>query len=785
MLNGLTDGQKKATTLVLGTTDQFIGIQGYAGVGKTTQLKAVISALETLPADVRPVMTGLAPTHQAVKEMSDVGVRAQTIKSFVVEHDQATAAGGKPDYKGQVFLIDESSMAGNQDTAALFQAIASGGGRAVSMGDIDQFEAVDVGAPFKLMQERSPMDVAIMKQIVRQKDLQLRGAVHDIIDNRIDAALQRIETQTADRVARSASAALPESAIQETETPVNDIVADWTDRTPEARSRTLIITQLNADRRAVNAGIHAVLAARGELGEKAITVPVLDKITHTRHEFNKTDAWEAGMVVKRGDRYQDVLAVDRNGSTVTVRDEEGKIGLVSPKELITGDVQLFRRSEREVRAGDLLKFTATDKEQGQMASQRYTVESVSETGNIRLKGENGRITINPQAVRAQQHIDYGWAVTGYGAQGASSDYVIALEGTEGGRKALASRRAFYISASRVKEHVQIYTDGKADWVKAVKTPERDIKTAHDALAPETQRKQAKAIWAMGQPVNKTAIGRAWVRHQGMQDASLTAKIIPATRRFPEPALALPVYDNNGRSAGLALVSLVASPEGRMTQGETRMVMTERARGAVLQRSQSGNTIVASDLAAALDAVRHHPKDGVVWQTGDEPPSAWLLKVSGGTKQDVSPGIVSTLTDEQNVQQLREQMLADQIRNEDAGRNRQPESLLPEIPQEEVIRLKPEDINPRKPEPLTPDADVIARVRGEENTGGQEMKAAAGVRSELEGADKASGEQSRASRVIADLANAERDMLRVAENTERGRMPEREEQTLTRTIQKER
>jgi len=152
---------------------------------------------------------------------------------------------------------------------------------------------------------------------------------------------------------------------------------------------------------------------------------------------------------------------------------------------------------------------------------------------------------------------------------------------------------------------------------------------------------------------------------------------------------------------------------------------------------------------------------------------------------VSPGIVSTLTDEQSVQQLREQMLADLVRNEEASRSRQPESLLAEVPQEEVIRLKPEDINPRKPEPLNPDADVIARVRGEENTDGREIKAAAGVRSELEGADKASGEQSRASRVIADLANAERDMLRAAENTERGRTPEREEQTLTRTIQKER
>jgi ATP-dependent exoDNAse (exonuclease V) alpha subunit len=390
VLNGLTDGQKKATTLVLGTKDQFIGIQGYAGVGKTTQLKAVISALETLPADVRPVMTGLAPTHQAVKEMSDVGVRAQTIKSFIVEHDQATAAGGKPDYKGQVFLIDESSMAGNQDTAALFQAIASGGGRAVSMGDIDQFESVDVGAPFKLMQERSPMDVAIMKQIVRQKDLQLRGAVHDIIDNRIDAALQRIETQPADRVARSASASLPGSAIQETETPVNDIVADWTDRTPEARSRTLIITQLNADRRAVNAGIHAVLAARGELGRRPLRcrcsikspTPVMSSI---KPMPGKPVWWLNAAIVTRTCWPLTATAVR---SRYAMRREDWT---VFPEGTHHRRRAAVSPQREEVRAGDLLKFTATDKEQGQMASQRYTVESVSETGNIRLKGKTAAL----------------------------------------------------------------------------------------------------------------------------------------------------------------------------------------------------------------------------------------------------------------------------------------------------------------------------------------------------------------------------------------------------------
>nr|QLG00482.1 IncF plasmid conjugative transfer DNA-nicking and unwinding protein TraI [Leclercia adecarboxylata] len=786
VLSGLTKGQKAATSLVLGSTDQFTGVQGYAGVGKTTQMKAVMAALDTLPADARPVLTGLAPTHQAVKEMSDVGVQARTIKSFIVEHDQATAAGEKQDYKGQMFLIDESSMAGNQDTAALFQAIAAGGGRAVSMGDVDQFEAVDSGAPFKLMQERSPMDVAIMKEIVRQKDVQLRGAVHDIIDNRIGAALKRIEAQPADRISREAGAQAPGSAFQETGSPVKDIVRDWTERTPDARARTLIITQLNADRIAVNAGIHKQLAERGELGDKAITIPVLDQISHTRHEFNQMKPWASGMVVKRGDRYQDVLAVDRNGNTITVRDDEGKIGLYSPKELITGDVQLFKRKTIEVRSGDQLRFTATDREQGMTANQRFTVDAVSDTGDIRLRGTDGVVTINPKDIRAQQHVDYAWAVTGYGAQGTSTDYVISLEGTSGGREMMATRRAFYITASRAKEHVQIYTDGRKDWTKAVTKPERDIKTAHEALAPETQRQQAKAIWAMGQPVTKTAIGRAWVRHQDMGEASLTAKVIPATRRFPEPALALPVYDNNGKSAGLALVSLVSSPEGRLTQGDTRMVMTERARGAVLQRSQSGNTVVVNDLAAALDAVRTHPKDGVVWQTGQEPLSAHLLKVTGGVRGDEEIWLnLGNLPGQDELQRQSELKLAEQAREQEAVRQQQDDARAIVLPAVESVKLRPEELNPEKPVPLTPDSGVLASVREREQPDGRELQLADSVRKDIAVPDKSAGEESRASRIVADLARAEQDRVRQTSDSGRGRMPEIEEQTLTRTIQKER
>ncbi|MHA0519732.1 conjugative transfer relaxase/helicase TraI domain-containing protein, partial [Citrobacter portucalensis] len=538
--------------------------------------------------------------------------------------------------------------------------------------------------------------------------------------------------------------------------------------------------------RILRAPLHERLTVRGELGKDAITVPVLDKISHTLHEFNKTAAWDAGMVVKRGDRYQDVLAVDRNGNTVTVRDEDGKVGLYSPRELITGDVELFRRSQIEVRAGDLVRFTLTDREQGQTGNQRFTVDAVSDTGDIRLRSEKGSVTINPGNTRAQQHIDYGWAVTGYGAQGASTDYVISLEGTEEGRKALATRRAFYISASRAKEHVQIYTDGKADWTKALTMPEREIKTAHDALAPETQRQQAKAIWAMGHPVLKTAIGRAWVRHQGMGDASLTAKIVPATRRFPEPALALPVYDNNGKSAGLALVSLVSSPEGRLTQGDTRLVMTPRAQGAVLQRSQSGKTHVVKDIAAALDAVRAHPDDGVVWQTGDETPSAHLMKLTGGIRPDEEIRLnLTTRSDQEALQLQNEQKQAEQIREQEAVRKQQNDDSGIALPSDAVVTLRPEELNPVRHGAQAPDSVLMASMRESDRTYDPELQLALRVRSDLTVPDKSVGELERASSVIAELSRAEQELLRQADSSERGRMPEREEQIPPRIIQKER
>lgn len=628
LLNGLTAGQKAATTLILQSPDRFTAVQGYAGVGKTTQFRAVKAAIDTLPESERPLLIGLAPTHRAVKEMRDVGIEAQTIKSFVVDWQQRTAAGEDVRYTKTLFLIDESSMLGNQDTAAAYQAISRGEGRAVPVGDTGQLQSPESGAPFALMQERSAIDVAVMNEIVRQRNHDLKSAVYSVIENKAGAALEKIERVSPKTVPRRQFWDPPAHSVVETESPVTRIIMDYMSRTPDARERTMIVVQLNEDRQAINAGIHKAMLDAKVLGDKAVTVPILDRITGGRHDFNRINDWKAGQVVLTNECYLSVTGVDKGTDRVFLRDENDRMHYYSPQELNVTEIEVFERREIELREGDSVRMSKTQKQAGHDAHEQYRVEALRDNGEIVLKNADGKKVITPDRTLADQHIDYAWAVTGYGAQGASTDYVIALEGTDGARKRMSGMRAFYINASRARDHVQIYTDGLRDWMDTLRQKDNGPTTAHDVLKPESERAQARSIWAMGQPVGKTAIGRTYLREQNLKDNPITARIIPPTKKYPMPHLALPVFDGNGKTAGLTMFPL-ESDTGQIQTGPVRQLTTDGAQAAVVQKSRNGDTIVVSDMPQALAAARGNPAAGVLLLTGRQMPSAQLLKVAGG------------------------------------------------------------------------------------------------------------------------------------------------------------
>ncbi|EEI7798574.1 conjugative transfer relaxase/helicase TraI [Salmonella enterica] len=353
VLAGLTAGQREATRTVLENTDRFMAIQGYAGVGKTTQFRAVMGALNTLSESVRPRVIGLGPTHRAVHEMREAGVEARTLASFLSETRLAIQTGETPDFRNVLFLTDESSMVGNRDMAELYQLVAAGGGRMVSSGDTAQLQAISTGLPFRLVQQRSAIDTVVMQEIVRQTPA-LRPAIESIIAGQVDTSLRQVDDVSPQQVPRQEGAWVPGNSVmeirapkkgQEQDTPAADeqtltpeqlslvrtdiieaIRDDWMGRTPEAQQQTLVVAELNADRHAINDAIHAARHEKGDTGAEERTFTVLEplRVPDNALRAAETFAEYTGAVAMMNERYWTVAEVDTQDAVVTLRNADGE-----------------------------------------------------------------------------------------------------------------------------------------------------------------------------------------------------------------------------------------------------------------------------------------------------------------------------------------------------------------------------------------------------------------------------------------------------------------------------
>lgn len=646
LMTGLTAGQRASTRMILETPDRFTVVQGYAGVGKTTQFRAVTSAISLLPEETRPRVIGLAPTHRAVGEMQSAGVDARTTASFL--HDTLLLLlrnGQTPDFSNTLFLIDESSMVGLSDKAKALSLIAAGGGRAVSSGDTDQLQSISPGQPFRLMQQRSAADVAIMKEIVRQVP-ELRPAVYSLIDRDVHRALTTIEQVTPEQVPRKEGAWAPgssvveftraqEKAIQEAlkkgesvpagqpATLYEALVKDYAGRTPEAQSQTLVITHLNKDRRALNGLIHDARRENGETGKEEITLPVLVTSNIRDGELRRLSTWTAHKeaVALVDNVYHRISKVDKDNQLITLTDSEGKERFISPREASAEGVTLYRREDITVSEGDRMRFSKSDPERGYVANSVWEVKSVSGDSVTFSDGKTSR-TLNPKADEAQRHIDLAYAITAHGAQGASEPFAIALEGVAEGRKAMASFESAYVGLSRMKQHVQVYTDSREGWIKAINASPSKA-TAHDILAPRNDRAvhTAEQLFSRARPMNETAAGRAALQQSGLAKGISPGKFISPGKQYPQPHVALPVYDKNGKEAGIWLSSLTDS-DGRLQVmgGVGRVMGNEDARFVALQGSRNGESLLAGNMGEGVRVARDNPDSGVVVRlAGDDRP----------------------------------------------------------------------------------------------------------------------------------------------------------------------
>ncbi|HAX0257963.1 TPA: conjugative transfer relaxase/helicase TraI [Escherichia coli G132] len=659
VLSGLTAGQREATRTVLENTDRFVAIQGYAGAGKTTQFRAVMGALNTLSESVRPQVIGLGPTHRAVHEMREAGVDARTLASFLSETRQAIQAGETPDFRNVLFLTDESSMVGNRDMAELYQLVAAGGGRMVSSGDTAQLQAVSTGQPFRLVQQRSAIDTVVMQEIVRQTPA-LRPAIESIIAGQVETSLRQVDDVSPLQVPRQAGAWIPEKSVMEIResekepeqgrtaaqealkpeqlSPARtDIIAairdDWMGRTPEAQQQTLIMAELNADRHAINEAIHVARHEKGDTGAEERTFTVLEplRVPDNALRAAETFAEYTGAVAMMNERYWTVADVNPQDGVVTLRNTDGESVLISPQQNTAQDISLFTHRELTLSQGDRVRFTRSDTDRGYVANSLWEVAGFTDEGAIRFRQGDQEKIVDPQAMTEDRHIDLAYALTVYGVQGASERFAIALTGTEGGRKRMASLESTYVTLSRAKEHVQVYTDNLEDWQQQVRQTDGG-KTAHDLLHEKSDRESdtGNRLLATASRLDKTALGRRVLAENGLEGETM-ARFIAAGKKYPSPYVALPVWTRHGKEAGALLTEIRIEDDGMrvVLSEESRLRGGEDAQFAGLQASRNGQTLIADSADAALRLAQENPESGVVIRLHGEERLLNAARLTGG------------------------------------------------------------------------------------------------------------------------------------------------------------
>lgn len=602
---GLTDGQQNAAGLILESRDRFVTVQGYAGVGKTTQYRVVAAAVNQVEG---LEMRGLAPTHRAVGELQAAGIPAQTIASFLSEQGERQANGQTTDYSRTLFVIDESSMIGNRDLATLTDIIVAGNGRAVMSGDEAQLKPLESGVPFSLTLNRSAADVAIMKEIVRQTP-ELRPAVEHIIAGQVQEALNVADMVSPSIVPRDKDATVPERSIidlkDSDKIAVDEIATDFAGRTSEARDKTLIVAELNRDRMAINESVHDLLQAKGELGD-SVTVNHLVRVSNSMADLNRPGFWSENYknTVRIGEQYLTIGLVDPKSNLVELNHQEtGSSRWISPLELRASNVAVFETKEMEVSVGERIRFTATDHDRKVKSNDLAVVTEIDKVGKITLDAGGRKVVLDPREQK-DQHFDYGYAVTTYSSQGASVPYIIGLVGVDGARERMASLDSTYVQLSRSVEHIQLYADDLSKWVEKVKERSGERETVHDVMLRGEDLKATNElnIWKRSQPVSATRL--AAKIEDGIADAA-------HFRSGKTPELLYAVLNEHGRQRGNWHVP-VSPTTGRLDVENAYYAGASDGVMVVMQQGESeGKPIYTDNLPQALSEMTEHPDKAVI------------------------------------------------------------------------------------------------------------------------------------------------------------------------------
>lgn len=507
---GLTPVQHAAGLYVLHSRDRVILVRGVAGSGKMPVMKA---AIEKIQAGGHRVML-LTPSASLAKgALLEAGFKeANTVSRFIRNEElQAKAKNG-------VLWIDEAGLLGTRTLAEVFRVADKHNTRVILSGDTRQHASVERGDALRLLETHAGLRSAQIQKVREQ-----RGEYREAV-----AAFSRGDTARAFGKLDSLGAI---HEIKNEDARYAAVASDYLNALRKQKS-ALIVSPTRAEGERVTSAVREQLKAAKRIQKREHEVETLKSLGLSQFERSQSASYRSGLVIefhqnakgfKAGSRYE-VLGKDPFGHVLARK------GLwVEALPLKQSDrFEVFERSTIKLARGDQIRVTRNGHAKSEafglekLLSPRtqyksfnmpiakalgikrpnrqhrvtnggvYQVAGFTLGGDIKL--QNGFVLSKDYA-----HLTYGYCLSSPASQGRTVDHVIVAQNTEPTKA--ASTEQFYVSASRGKESVSVFTDDKAALLEAVKRQgrresatellERDSEhEPHVVITPESEQRES-------------------------------------------------------------------------------------------------------------------------------------------------------------------------------------------------------------------------------------------------------------------------------------------------------
>lgn len=467
----LSDDQQRAVRHVWESNDRVVSIAGGAGTGKTTLMKECIEGIEAQPRHVHV----FAPSADASRGvLRDEGFEeAETVAKLLSDRKLQDQT------EWGIIWIDEAGQLGSRTMAQVFEVAEEQNARVILSGDTRQHGAVERGDAMRVLDEQAGIKPVEVRDIVRQRGA-YKEAVHELSQGRTLAGYEKLD-----------KLGFVEE-VPETER-YRKLAEDYVGVIKSGRS-ALVVSPTHAEGAQVTSEIRGQLKDHGALAGNDVAFTRQKNLNLTAAERSDPLSLEAGHSVqfvqnvkgfRRGERVS-VLGQNDNGD-IRVAKSDGRETTLPLDQ--SERYQVYQPEKVDFSVGETIRITQNgftqDKQHRLNNGAMYQIKGFTDAGDIQL--QNDWIVD-----RDYGHLNHGYCTTSHASQGKTVD--VCLEAQSSESFPASSQEQFYVSASRARQELRVYTDDKQSLQTAIQnSSERMSATELSQVGPPQVQAEQAAI----------------------------------------------------------------------------------------------------------------------------------------------------------------------------------------------------------------------------------------------------------------------------------------------------